>query len=527
MKQFTAGRQLFVKDRDHGPELVHSPGSLRPSPEASPANSAHAYRYGRMLRKPGPLPEYRPEVEALMELGLSMEAQGDLGENPGLPSGYTYLGQFIDHDLTAFDSSTSLFEKELTPEVLFSNCTPSLDLDSLYGLGPELERRHPSGRRIYEDDGIKLRVGLTTGDPVVGIDALFPHDLPRGDDPQWRQRASIADPRNDENLVIAQTHVAFIRFHNAVVDRLAAEYPADQLFQAARRKVVQHYHWIILHDFLPRIIEVEALQEVRRNGCQFLVREPGEAPFMPVEFSFAVFRFGHSLVRNSYQWNRVFQSRPHGYHPAALAELLSNTGSGENTLAVVLKLPSSWIIDWTRFYDFTGFPGVENNPRSNVARRIGPSLSPKLMDLPTSPAGGRPFRSLAVLNLLRGRSVGLPSGQDVAERLGIQNALTPDEIASGPQGEVLKRHGFDRLTPLWYYILKEAEVRCEGRRLGPVGSRIVAETFIDLLSVSEHSILAEGKAGELIWRPDLGPVIPGRFLMSDLLFFLHRASETG
>lgn len=486
------------------------------------------FNYGRMFRRPS-LPEYRPEVEYLVELARSIDQTKDGGDNPGLPAGYTYLGQFIDHDVTFFDPKLNDLLGAVNPAVVSNLRSPSLDLDSVYGLGPELEGQHPDGRKIYEADGVYLRVGRTSPDKFSagGAEREYENDLPRQPDPSkprpWM--AAIADERNDENLATAQTHLAFIKFHNAVVRHLSGKVPGAKLFEAARGTVVRHYQWIVLYDFLPRIIEKDGLNHVIARGCEHFVLRPGEEPFMPVEFSAAAFRFGHSLVRDQYDWN-YFQSLPN--HAASLNDLFSLTGFRDNSLRGHINLPSSWVVDWRRFYDFSGFEGVEPPPQFNFSKKIDTSLSRPLLNLST-PEGSddKRLRSLPLLNLLRGRMLGLPAGQAVAQRLDVKDPLTPDEIAGGGGAgwDILKRHGLDELTPLWFYILKEAEVRNHGERLGPVGSRIMAETIVGLIKRSRVSILPPDEPGGPVWSPyqDTHPLVPGtqRFTMPDMLYFVH------
>lgn len=528
-QQFRLGDELFIEQPGAagGTRLLAVTGHAAASPlglTAPPAGGVE-FRFGRLFSKPV-LQEYRPEAKALIALGLSMEESKDKPVTDyGIPAGYTYLGQFIDHDMTFFDEKIG-FEGVVEPEDVKSGRSPALDLDSLYGLGPELEKAHPSGRKIYEDDGIRLRVGQTGGDFVVA--ASFPNDLPRREllkeetPPENLVEAMIADPRNDENLVVAQTHVAFIRFHNAVVEALSGQYQGAQLFEEARKKVRQHYQWIILRDFLPRIIRGDVLDDVIEHGCTHF--SPGENAYMPVEFSVAAFRLGHAMVRDTYEWNGRFQSAQPGHRVAKLSDLFERTGGADpSLLATDLALQTSWVIDWTRFYDFSNVPGVTNNKLSNTARGISPSLSSPLMTLRSTDKKEPP--SLAVRNLLRGRLLGLPAGQSVAERFCVKDPLKPEEIVAGPHGNVLVEHGFHQLTPLWYYILKEAEVREGGRRLGAVGSRIVAETFVGLIKVSQDSILADAAPGKNVKEPDLGVVQKNRFDMPDLLFFVHDNSK--
>ena len=141
------------------------------------------------------------------------------GKDPGdIPAGFTYLGQFVDHDLTSDRTKVELGE-HVSPGELIQGRSPSLDLDSLYGAGPLDE----DSERFYSD-GVHLKVGRTLeAEPGAGF------DLPRvgtGNDRQAR-KANIPDLRNDENLAVAQTHAAFIRFHNRVVDE-AGEHAAGE-----------------------------------------------------------------------------------------------------------------------------------------------------------------------------------------------------------------------------------------------------------------------------------------------------------
>ncbi|HEU4781563.1 MAG TPA: hypothetical protein VFS58_16895 [Steroidobacteraceae bacterium] len=126
--------------------------------------------------------------------------------------------------------------------------------------------------------------------------------------------------------------------------------------------------------------------------------------------------------------------------------------------------------------------------------------------------------SLAFLNLKRGVMLGLPSGQSIAKSMAKKMSLTPltaEEISQGPDGAVAKSLGFHKETLLWYYILKEAQVRGKGERLGPVGSRLVAEVFVGLVQGDDQSYLSQKN-----WKPTLPAKVPGTFNMTDLLQFV-------
>jgi hypothetical protein len=209
-------------------------------------------------------------------------------------AGITFLGQFLDHDMT-FDG-TSRLGVPTSPEDSTNSRTPALDLDSVYGGGPTVSPQ------LYDPrDRAKFK---------VESNGQF-EDLPRGSD----GAAIIADPRNDENLMIAGLQVAFLLFHNKVVDKLRTEgfdrrreldwdqreWERDDrrhlgVFAEARRLVTWHYQWIIVNEFLPHIIGARLVNDILSQGPRYYRPRRGEQS-MPVEFQGAAYRFGHSLVR--------------------------------------------------------------------------------------------------------------------------------------------------------------------------------------------------------------------------------------
>jgi hypothetical protein len=355
------------------------------------------------------------------------------------------------------------------------------------------------------------------------------NDLPRSPE----GFALIGDHRNDENLIVAQTHVAMLKFHNRVCKDVretkkpgGKEKSEEEVFREARQIVTWHYQWMVLHDFVERLTEPGIVDKILHEGRRFYRFK--KWPYMPVEFSAAAYRLGHSMVREDYDYNRIFQ--PKGI-AATLERLFDFTGLSGRIVGELApnpptpplpaeRLPSNWIIDWRRFFDL----GLLSPPAGapvplNFTRKLDPFLAPRLFQLPgTDPTPTPdPFASLAFRNLRRGVILGLPSGQDVADAMRIKNPLAPDEIAQGPDGAVAKKLGLHEHTPLWYYILKEAEVRGNGERLGPVGSTIVAEVFVGLVHGDHQSYLWQrGKN----WKPDLPSQKPGTFTMSDLLRYV-------
>jgi hypothetical protein len=368
----------------------------------------------------------------------------EVDDNPDIAAAYTYFGQFLDHDIT-FDPNPDVRVKR-PAECLVNVRTPRLDLDSLYGSGPVVDPflydRSSPGRLLVG----KGRDHRKASSPETAED-----DLPRN-----RQGiALLGDPRNDQNVLVSQIHLAFLRFHNRVLDlQKSTGLGPAAAFDAAERTVRWHYQWIVLHDFLPRIVEVDVLGAILPDGSG-PAREryrgryfPINRPRIPVEFAGAAYRFGHSMVRNTYVLNDNFEER--------LGPRIIFSADGEAGPAPDLRggryLPWGWSLQWDRFLTL---PGGQAQP----SQKIDLKLAKALRQVP-----GFTPSDLALRNLLRGRSLGLPSGQDVARHMGLL-----------PLGAA-------KPEPLWRYILREASEFHDGRRLGPVGSRIVAEVVLGIVA---------------------------------------------
>lgn len=491
---------------------------------AKPGGQKGAGFFDRMFPDLSPLTVLDDALEQLAVAMKDSSPDNTNLDNPEVPAGFTYLGQFIDHDITL--DLSSLREKDQDPTMVKNFRTPGLDLDSVYGTGPGpfrfLFARQSAGSFA---DTPKLLVGKNSPSPdenQVTIPAKD-NDLPRN----AHGAAIIGDHRNDENLLVAQTHLALLKFHNKVVDHLQANgTAADDLFNEASKLVRWHYQWMVLHDFVGRLTEPGIVDKIIHDGRKFYRFKA--KPFMPVEFSAAAYRFGHSMVREQYSHNRVFRPTKPNLAQATLGTLFRFSGlsgqivgdlaqSGGGPLPAKI-LPSNWIIDWRRFFDF----GVPNggNFELNHSRMLDPFLTPALHALPGFPAGRE--SNLAFRNLRRGVILGLPSGQAVADHMRKKvkfDPLTSDEIATGSDGAAAKAVGLHRKTPLWYYLLKEAQMRGGGKRLGPVGSRIVAEVFVGMVQGDETSYLSQKN-----WKPSLPSKVQGTFLMTDLLNFVGELS---
>lgn len=457
------------------------------------------------------LPEDRATRDALVELGISMldpvQGNGDPAGDSSIPAAYTYLGQFIDHDITLEAASAGLDElldpqlRPLQPGnirgVLRNARTASLDLDSVYAPPAPMDGDEMVVGRVTRANG--------TSEPLLrppGKDDF--NDLPREPRAQVmsRDRAALTgDPRNDENTIISQLHTAFLRAHNVLVRQ-------GHGYDAARRMIRQHYQWIVLRDFLPRIADPAVVDRILANGNQFFVPAQ-DGFFMPLEFTVGAYRFGHSMVRESYNFNLNFNlgGNP-GTIPATLGLLFTFTAlSGQ--LGDFETLPDNWIVEWEHLVD-TGAP-------FDRARRIDTRLVEPLFTLPHfsgQPLPGDAGR-LAVRNLLRGYLLRMPTGQAVSRAMGIPPLTAAELEAAVPpaQAAILKRAGFLERTPLWFYLLAEASHHSGGERLGPAGSTIVAEVLAECVRRSDDSILAiQG------WAPTLGGT-KSTFALADLLRF--------
>jgi hypothetical protein len=481
-----------------GPAALQDFDFLFPTLQSNPANL---------------LPEEAATPDRLKELGRAMVDPGTATGDSNVPAIYTYFGQFVDHDITLETGSfttAQLVSPTMTPlplatirDDLKNLRTATLELDSLYG--PPAPRAFPNINQLLI--GRVTALGGTEPPSRRPVGKLDDNDLPReprSPDFAHDRAARIGDPRNDENLIVAQLHLAFLKAHNRLVDQ-------GRTFALARRLLRQHYQHIVVQDFLKRVADPAVVDNILANGNQ-LYDALAEPFFLPIEFTVAAYRFGHSMIRDDYDFNLNFNhSGDPGTFPADLGLLFTFTAlSGQ--LGDFDTLPDNWIIEWERFVD-TG------TGTANKARKFDTKLSTGLFHL-QSPEGQEETpadaANLAVRNLLRGYGLRMPTGQAVANHLGL-TPLTAAELeaaaASTTQAGVLQRTGFLTRTPLWYYLLAEAKHH-GGLRLGPVGSTIVAEVLIGLVRRSDDSILRTPG-----WTPTLPAATPGRFDLADLLRF--------
>jgi hypothetical protein len=456
--------------------------------------------------------------------GDSASNEPDGEENLLMPAGYTYFGQFIDHDLT-FDTTSSLGNPGSIPTNLR---TPRLDLDCLYGTGPDNQPYLYAARSV---GNLRKGVSLVPGRSLPGSPGRF--DLPRiaeanGDTLAIADdaRAIIGDPRNDENAIVCNLQAAFISFHNRVVEWVEASglVKEKDLFVASQKIVRWTYQKIVVRDYLRRLIDPLVYESFRQD-----LRDLGEDAFVlyplntrqnftkiPLEFAGAAYRFGHSMIRTGYKLNT-------GHDP----QKIFTPDKGIDSLVGFGRLRDDHWIEWNRFFpENDQFPAggprpLVNNDTSEErlqwAYRIDTSLVDPLKVLPAVVSGGN---SLADLNLRRGDLFRLASGQSVASVLGL-DPLSPEYLvvrdnARGSYGYIPIDPTFHHDTPLWFYVLAEAQrpmveawlannggvpgpakleeedllgTRLENgqfvgapvTQLGPVGGRILLETFYGLL----------------------------------------------
>ncbi len=419
-------------------------------------------------------------------------------DNETIPAGYTYFGQFIDHDISFISEPK---EKQLTH-------TLNLDLDSIYG---QVLSNKDATQLI---DILTLQIGSTT--PIDKLHLpTFRNDLPRDE----HKQALIGDTRNDENLIIAQMHLAFLKFHN----KLATEH--HMTFAQARQQLTWHYQWLVWNDFAKRLLQDTVFEQLNENKFILL-----NYPTVSLEglhmlytlFAGAAFRFGHSIIRDTYHYNKHFPD-------ASLQQLFDFTGhhhEEEKRLAGRFnQLPSNWIINWNNFFDF----GNNDATAINHSKKINPFITRNLLELSSAPPFPSPdfddaqrIANLPLRNLKRGELLGLPTGQLLAEAFQPYaphvQVLHPDASALNLRLSPDFQQHLASNTPLWYYLLYEAHIESEGKKLGHLGSWLVGETLRVLLLLDPNSFVHQAD-----WQPTLfgdTPMVGTQFTFADFLQFV-------
>jgi hypothetical protein len=406
------------------------------------------------------LPALEVDGGRLLALGLE-GAACDGGEGDAVDgseaAGWPVLGQLIAHDITA---DRSPLQDRADPARIGSFRSPRANLECLYGAGA-------GSPYLYSRD-----------DPASFL--FGENDVPRNAE----GIALLGDPRNDVHVLVSQLHLAFLRLHNLFVSRLRDDgLQEEDLFMEARRATTWHYQWVIVNDFLPRLAGHELVADVLAGGSAHY-RVDGD-PFIPFEFADAAYRYGHSQIRNRYRVNT--EAAPVPLFPDLIG---------------FRPVPSSLVVDWALLFD------LPDRPPAQRAKRIDGRLARSLIRLPLEITGEidlDAYHSLASRDLQRGRAIGLPSGEAVARAISA-DPLDADEVG-------LTSSGWREETPLWFYVLREADVRGDGDRLGPVGGCIVAEVLIGIVRADPESFLAV----EPRWTPTLADAGGSEFGIGELL----------
>ena len=475
-------------------EVGLQPQAIAPEPRVGPSQFVRIFEESDLrgqvssladalveLGQPGGILDANESVEAgALALLNQPELSADNPDNPTMQAGATFFGQFLNHDIT-HDAGARL-GRPTGLERSANLRTARLDLDSVYGRGLN------GSRELYDDN---FRFIVESGG--------FYEDLPR----DAQGAAIIGDNRNDENLITSGMHAAFLLFHNNLMEALEEMgLSSEEAFPQARQLARWHYQWITLHEFLPAIVGQEMVDDILANGRQFYTPA---IPQIPVEFQTSAYRFGHSLVRASYQAN---SSGDNGDPFIAMVFDVSLPASSDpDDLRGGHRAPRRYI-DWESFFDFEGVQTADR------AKLIDTKFTSPLFRLPSivleegldQDVG---VASLATRNLLRHLTWEVATGQTVANRMGVEPLSAADlELFNGFGAD------FAAETPLWLYVLREAEVINGGTHLGPVGGRIVAEVIIGLLEMDSASFVS----AEPNWVPTL-PAYgePETFNMADLL----------
>ncbi|MCB9959282.1 MAG: hypothetical protein H6843_11825 [Rhodospirillaceae bacterium] len=396
-----------------------------------------------------------------------------------VPAVFTFLGQFIDHDLTANAANLlgpQVVKGETPPDnlqdvIVINDASPSIDLDSVYG--PRVDDTNPEKIRF-----IPMKDGYFCLDPVPDSSGF---DVCRDAD----NKALIGDKRNDENQIILQIHILAKRLHNHF------RHEAGD-FAAGKKKTILKWQQMVATDYLPAVCRRDVVAEVWHRlktdpGTLLIQKVPDAAGTLRFQMSheFGIgFRFGHAQLRSEYQVNPA-----HGFR------LFDSLSDGSKDLQGGKHLDATRLVDWPFFM-------------ATPSNLIGTQVNEVAFDLPESaiPDDINLVNSLPRRNLARSNDVFLCAGEDLARAYAtkypqfLTGPRTPDEIEPDPAYhrlfELDTEHGGGFRTPLWYYLLREAELERQGaypapQTLGAVGSLLVAETILSAIFHADTSIFKE------------------------------------
>ncbi|MEY2550873.1 MAG: hypothetical protein QOG12_1017 [Verrucomicrobiota bacterium] len=421
--------------------------------------------------------------QALERLAESMRAtitpvppNDQLGHLPP-PAALTYFGQFVDHDLT-LDSTPLREAGYCEPQYTINHRTPWLDLDHLYGDGPGSSRHH----HLYESDDASFRLGHSPsgGEP---FDVPFAYD----------GRVALADDRNGENIILRQIHAMFLKLHNVAVRELPTSLPPRQRFDQARDRVRWQYQWLVLNWYLPQICHPEVYDAVINKGDR-RIDWTTDGFAIPIEFSVAAMRFGHSMVQHGY----LLQKDGNFF-------LLPELFGGQNNRALDPRLK----IDWSFFQNVDEVTASAAEIDTTISEPLF-KLPDEHIDLYVRTPAPHPPPALAVRTLKRGAAMRLPTGQEVRKALDEAYIPAPSAQYTIDPWQWVMKEGLDKDTPLWYYLLLEAQLEPGlpatqahpwrsgfGATLGKLGSRLIAEVIDASLRLDPTSLIRRKDATPL------------------------------
>lgn len=489
------------------------------APVANPLSGLR-HLFPELVRDPNSLlPESSEILDNLARLGDSMRDRAPVGiNNSTIHSGYTYLGQFIDHDIIFTqitrqardltdscmlgDSQLRPFETSFIYREVTNQRTKILELETVYG-GSEPAPRDPTDERlmalgrVVKHAGANPSIDDSQDLPLSNVGTMSGNRVPQ-----------IGDPRNDQTVILSQLHVAFLRAHNAIVRKLNCTFDQAQLL------LRQHYLWMIVHDFLMnrvalinRVAQKRIVEGVLNSTEPRYAPEPGHF-FLPLEFTSAAFRFGHSMIRSSYYLNDDLPGAE--LRNLFILNAVKNPAGGS-----FISLPLRKLVSWKEF-----LPGGENVARSLDTQLVEPLLAVLDAKEQIVPCEAR----LAVQDLKRGYMMRLPTGQAIARACKFP-VLTEDELlnacANVQQREILLHSPLLYRTPLWFYLLAEAKAQEGGNCLGQLGSYLVSEVLIGLVRRLPYSFINQPQ-----WSPTLG-LTPGEFGLKDLFLLAGVLSPSG